>query len=229
MWQPGATFYFLVAAYVAAHMVTVPGASDRRVSLSVAVAGAAVLTNGGSLVLVLGAAAVALPINRLIVRSRHGQGVIGDMFPAETTGIVALASAFAAATLALPSTDPTHPAILPVFVGAAIFGFLVTVTISSVVSNQGPAVARRLLAMRALRDWPAYASLYSSAALYAVTVEQMGGWSVPLAGLPYLFSHVSLHRLQDTRRTYDQTIRALGAISEASDQVVVGSPREPPN
>ncbi len=222
LWWPGVAFALLVVAYLAAYVVTVPSSSGRRVSLSTAVAGATALASGGSLVLVLGPAAVALPAGLLIVHIRHGQRATSDMFPAEPVGMAAFASAFAAAVLVLPSTDPAHPAVLSVFAGAAVLGFFVTVLTRSLLSEQRRVVARRLVALRSFGDWPAYAAFFSSAALYAVTVTPMGVWSVPLSGLPYLFSHISLHRLQDTRRTYDQTIRALGAIPEAGGQVSVG-------
>jgi hypothetical protein len=222
VWWPGVIFAVLVAAYMAAHVVTIPSDASRRVSLSAAVAGATALMSGGSLVLVLGPAAVALPIGWLIVHLRHGKRVTQSMFPAEAVGIVAFAAAFAAMLLVVPSTDPAHPLILTAFAGAALFGFLVTVVTNAIVSEERRVVARRLIALRAFDDWPAYAALLSSAALLAVTADPMGAWSAPLAGFPYLFSHVSLHRLQGTRRTYDQTIRALGAIPEASGQVPAG-------
>jgi len=221
VWWPGALFPALVVAYVGAHMVTLPGASGRRVSLSVAVAGTTALVNGGSLVLVLGPAAVALPVGRLIEQLRSGERALREV-GAELAGTVAFAAAFAAANIALPLNDLSHPAVLPMFGAAAVIGFLVTVATRSLASSQRQGVATRLVALRALRDWPAYAALFSSAALFAVTVDDMGVWSVPLAGLPYVFSYVSLYRLQDTRRTYDQTIRALGASPEASGQVATG-------
>jgi len=222
VWWPGVVFALLVAAYAGAHVLTIPSDAGRRVSLSTAVAGATALMSGGSLVLVLGPAAVALPIGWVIVHVRHGKRIAQSMFPAEAVGIVAFATAFAGALLVIPSTDPAHPLILAAFVGTAVLGFLVTVVTNAIVSEERRVVARRLIALRAFDDWPAYAALLSSAALLAVTADPMGAWSVPLAGFPYLFSHVSLHRLQGTRRTYDQTIRALGAIPEASGQVAAG-------
>jgi hypothetical protein len=210
VWWPGVIFALLVAAYAAAHVVTIPSDASRRVSLSAAVAGATALMSGGSLVLVLGPAAVALPIGWLIVHVRYGKRVTQSMFPAEAVGIVAFAAAFAAMLLLVPSTDPAHPLILTTFAGAALLGFLMTVVTNAIVSEERRVVARRLIALRAFDDWPAYAALLSSAALLAVTADPMGAWSAPLAGLPYLFSHVSLHRL------------ALGAIPEASGQVSAG-------
>jgi hypothetical protein len=222
VWWPGAVFAALVAVYLAAYVVTTPTAPDRRVSLSMGVAGAIALLSGGSLVLVLGPAAIALPLGRLIVHVCHGPRVARDMFPAEPIGVLVFVLAFAAGLLPVPSTTPAHPGVLSVFGLAALLGFAATVLARSLLSEQRRVVARRLIALRTLEDWPVYTIVYSSVALFAVTAEPMGWWAVPLAGLPYVFSYVSLHRLQGTRRTYDQTIRALGAIPEASGQVASG-------
>ena len=222
VWWPGVVFPALVVSYVAAYVVTTPTAPDRRVSLSMGVAGAIALMSGGSLSLVLGPAAIALPLGRLIVHVRHGPRVARDMFPAEPIGVLVFALGFAAGLLLVPSISPHHPAVLTVFGLAALLGFVATVFARSLLSEQRRVVARRLIALRTLEDWSSYAIVYSSVALFAVTAEPMGGWAVPLAGLPYVFSYVSLHRLQGTRRTYDQTIRALGAIPEAAGQVANG-------
>jgi HD-GYP domain-containing protein (c-di-GMP phosphodiesterase class II) len=112
--------------------------------------------------------------------------------------------------------------VLTAFSVGAVAWFVTAVTARTIWTRQGRRTARRLVFLRAIGDWPAYAALFSSAALYAVTVGPMGLWAVPLAGLPYIFSHLSLHRLGDTRRTYDQTIGALGAIPEASGHVSPG-------
>jgi HD superfamily phosphodiesterase len=221
-WWPGIVFPALVVTYLVAYVVTTPTAPDRRVSLSMGVAGAIALLSGGSLVVVLGPAAIALPLGRLIVHVRHGPRVVRDMFPAEPIGVLVFALGFAGGLLTVSSTSPAHPGVLAVFGLAAILGFAATVFARSLLSEQRRVVARRLIALRTLEDWPVYTIVYSSVALFAVTTEPMGWWAVPLAGLPYLFSYVSLHRLQGTRRTYDQTIRALGAIPEASGQVVSG-------
>jgi HD superfamily phosphodiesterase len=222
VWWPGVVFPALVVAYLAAYVVTTPTAPDRRVSLSMGVAGAIALLSGGSLILVLGPAAVALSPGRLIVHVRHGPRVARDMFPAEPIGVLVFTLGFAAGLLSVSSTSPAHPGVLTVFGLAALVGFGATVLVKSLLSEQRRVVARRLIVLRTLEDWPVHTIVYSSVALFAVTADPMGWWAVPLAGLPYLFSYVSLHRLQGTRRTYDQTIRALGAIPEASGQVASG-------
>jgi HD-GYP domain-containing protein (c-di-GMP phosphodiesterase class II) len=112
---------------------------------------------------------------------------------------------------------------LTVFGLGAVIWFLTVAVVRAVDSDQARLAPRRLVLVRALEDWPAYLALFSSGALYALTAPAMGWWwAVPLAGLPYAFSHVSLHRVQTTRRTYRQTIQALGSIAEAGGLVAVG-------
>jgi hypothetical protein len=220
MW-PGSHFYAVAAAYVAAHLITIPNSSGHRVSLTPAVAGAAALLTN-SPVVVLGAAGVALPIGWLAVRFRWGRRATDDLYAADAVGLVLFTGAFLGGRLALPGAEPSHPVVLAMFVGACALWFAIAVAIRARGSRLERLASGKLVLLRSLEDWPAYAALFSSAALFAVTEDAMGLWSIPLAGLPYLFSHLSLSRVQDTRRAYDQTIRALGAIPEASGHVADG-------
>jgi HD-GYP domain-containing protein (c-di-GMP phosphodiesterase class II) len=147
------------------------------------------------------------------------------MFPAEPVGI-GLALVLALAGVAAMHPEATiGPMMLAIAAVASVLSFLVSVVVRARTSSQRRVVSAHLIELRGLGDWPAHAALYASAALYAVTVEAMGLWSLPLAGLPYVFTHISLQRVQDTRVTYDQTIRALGAIPEAGHQVAAGHSR----
>ncbi len=102
---------------------------------------------------------------------------------------------------------------------SAALGFLAAALVRSLTSAQRSTLPGRLLFLRALQDWPAMALLFSTAALFAETVDVMGGWSVMLAGFPYIFGHVALHRLSRAQTAYDQTIRAFGRIPEAGGYV----------
>lgn len=221
IWWPGLVFVWVAAAHVIGHIVTIPNPSGRRVSLSPAVAGAAALVTG-SPVVVLGAAAAALPVGWALVRLRLGRRVASDMFPADPIGLTAFAAVYFGSLMVVSPQGVTHPLTLGIFGVSAGAWFCAAVLVRAAASQERLRVARRFVLLRVLADWPAYAALFASAALYAVTVGPMGPWSIPLAGLPYLFSHLSLDRVQDTRRTYDQTIRALGAMPEASGQVSIG-------
>lgn len=218
---PGSLFVWVAGAYVVAHAITIPNPSGRRVPLSPAVAAAAALVTG-SPVIVLGAAAVTLPVCWVVVYLLHGRRVAAGTFPAEPIGLAAFGLVFFGALRFLEAEAPAHPLVLGAFSLAVLAWFGAAVVVRSIASLDRQRFRRRLVVLRVLADWPAYAALFSSAALYAVTVGPMGPWAIPLAGLPYLFSHLSLDRVQGTRRTYDQTIRALGAIPEASGQVSQG-------
>lgn len=218
---PGPLFAWVAGAYVFAHVITIPNPSGRRVPLSPAVASAAALVTA-SPVIVLGAAAVTLPACWVVVYLVHGRRVASGTFPAEPVGLAAFGAVFFAGSVILDVEAPAHPLVLATFGVAVLAWFGAAAGVRTIVSLDRQKFRRRLVVLRVLADWPAYAALFSAAALYAVTVGPMGVWAVPLAGLPYLFSHLSLDRVQDTRRTYDQTIRALGAIPEASGQVSDG-------
>jgi len=163
----------------------------------------------------------AIPLGWVAMRTRFGARGVADVFPAEPLGILVFLATVEVSLSVLP--DPVGPsAMLGVVAVTASLGFLSIVWARSAMPRERSGRQRRLATLEAFGDWPVFASVVSAGALLAVTVDSMGLWSVPLAGLPYLFAYVSLDRLGDTRRTYDQTIRALGAIPEASGQVAVG-------
>jgi hypothetical protein len=222
-WEAGWGFAVVAAIYAVAHLVMIPNPSGGSVSLLPAIAAAVALETHGSPVFVLGAAAVALPFGWLAVHLRHGRRMTDQMFPAEPAGLVVFGSLMAVASVVIPVDDPRGSVGLTAFGLGAVIWFLTVAVVRAVDSDQARLAPRRLVLVRALEDWPAYLALFSSGALYALTAPAMGWWwAVPLAGLPYAFSHVSLHRVQTTRRTYRQTIQALGSIAEAGGLVAVG-------
>jgi hypothetical protein len=221
VWWPGPATGVVVGAYMVGWSVMIPNPSGRLVPLVPAVAAAAALVTT-SPVMVLGGAALALPAGWAVTRVRRGPVVSHDVFPAEPIALGVFAGCFFVGIRIVDITDVTHPAVLGIFGMAVISWFATVVVVRSLGPRRDGAATSRLARLWALSDWPAYAALFSSAALFAVTLDPMGWWSVPLAGLPYLFSHLSLDRVQGTRRTYEQTIRALGAIPEVSGQVAKG-------
>jgi hypothetical protein len=200
----------------------IPSPSGRSVPVLATVAVAVALVTHGSPVLVLGAAAVALPVGWLSVRIRHGRRTTDFVFPAEAAGLVVFGAVIGGASMVVP--DDMYRSVVGLSVmGAAAAGWYLTAAIMRAsYSRQARLAPRRLALVRALEDWPAYLALFSTGALYGITAPAMGVWALPLAGLPYAFGHVSLHRVQTTRRTYRQTIQALGAIPEAGGMVASG-------
>jgi hypothetical protein len=212
----------ITAAYVVAHAVTTPTAAGRRVTLVPAVAAAGALMSGGSAVLVLATAGLALPFGRLIVHVLHGSRTAAHVFPAEPMTVAVLGGTVAAGALVVPTTSARDPLMLGLVAIAAVMAFGAGVAVRGVTAGERRVVSRRLVVRRAVGEWPAHAAQFAAAALLAVTADEMGIWSVALAGLPYGFSHMALRWLEHTRATYDQTIRSLGAIPEAADQVANG-------
>ena len=221
-WSAGWSFVAVAAIYAVAHIVMIPNPSGRSVSLLPAIATAVALDTHGSPVFVLAAAATALPVGWLAVQIRHGRRMTDQMFPAEPAGLLVFGAFMAAASTLIPVTHYRGGLGLAIFGASAVVWFLTAAVMRALYSEQAGVAPRRLVLVRALEDWPAYLALFSTGALYALTAPAMGWWAVPLAGLPYAFSHVSLHRVQTTRHTYRQTIQALGAIPEAGGLVPAG-------
>lgn len=222
IWWPGPMFLFMVAGYIAAQFFPMPTPTRLGVSMAPALAGAVALTSHGSVVLVLGTLGTALPLSRLLVHLLHGRRVGDERFPSEPVGIGVFGGLFAVAALVIDGQAAADATTLAAYAIAAGGGYVASSAMRSISSGRDRGLPRRLCFFRALSDWPAHAVLYSAAALYAVTAPVMGPWSLLLAGLPYAFGYISLHRLQATRHTLDQTIRALGRIPEAGGMVPLG-------
>jgi hypothetical protein len=220
VWAPGPVFLLLVVGYVVTSFVPMPTPSGLGVSMAPALAGAVALASHGSAVLVLGAGAVALPLSRLAVWLRHRRFVDDGRLPSEPAGIAVFGASFAGAVLLVDGYAVDDPIVLGLYAAAAFAGYLASAVVRAAIPDR--IAPRRLQLIRALADWPAHAILYSAAALYAVTAPVMGWWALPLAGLPYAFGHISLHRLRVTRLTYQQTMRALGRIPEAGGMNAAG-------
>lgn len=223
-WDAGPWFWVSAGLYALAHLVLFPNPSGRGATLVPGVAAAIALGSNGSAVMMLGAAAVALPLSVITVQLRFGRRTLDRVFPSEPIGLAAFGAVFAAgiSVLDVQAESDAGGLLLLVVSGLAWFG--VAAIVQAAWSRQGRSLPRRLLLARALADWPAYAALMSSAALFEFTDEAVGViWAALLAGLPYSFSHLSLHRVQTTRRTYRQTIEALGRVPEAGGLVAPGT------
>lgn len=212
-------------AFVGAHLITLPNSAGRRLSLSAMMAVAAWLLTDSSLV-VIGGAAIGLPIGLVLIRLRLGPKAVTNLFPAESVALAAAVGVLWAGRLAIGSIDEKgevgHLILVTLAAGA---WYLVAAFVRVVLPIRPRRVFRRMVWWEALADGPAYLALVSAGALFGLTYPVLGWWSVPLAGLPYAFSHLALDRLAQTRRTYRQTIMALGRIPEAGGYVEEGHAR----
>lgn len=223
VWRPSAiTFAGAACAYAVAHLMAIPTPTGRHVSFVPAVGvGTAILT-GGSPVVVLGAAAIVVPLGWLLVHVKYGRRAVDDAFPSEHIGLLVFGVLFGAGTVSVLRPIGEELLALIALGSSVALWFLVSALTRALLSHQGRLHTRRLVLMRALEDWPAYLALFSSAALFGLTVGTMGLWSVPLAGLPYVFSHISLERRLATDTTYRETMVALSRIPEAGGLVPSG-------
>ena len=214
----------LAAVFVAAHALTLSDRDGRRLSLSPMVAIAALMIDHGALLEVLPAATIGMPIGWWLVRIRYGRRSLDRLVPAEPIALIASAAVYTILheTIALGDTlDATlfHA----IAVGAASFTWYLTAAIVRVlISGRRRRTTARLLWWETLREGPAYAALFSGGAMFGFAWPSMSWWALPLTVLSYGFSHLSLNRVAVTRRTYRQTITALGRIPEAGGLVGQG-------
>lgn len=68
----------------------------------------------------------------------------------------------------------------------------------------------------ALADWPVVVSLVGSGALVGFAWPVMSWWAIPVAGIPYLISHIGFARLSSSRQTYRQMIVAMSQLPEVA-------------
>jgi hypothetical protein len=80
------------------------------------------------------------------------------------------------------------------------------------------ALGRRSAAWSWRAAAPVYAALISSAALIAMAE----GWLLVFAALPLMITWYSFERYAAARRTYEQTIQALGIVPELAGHVAIG-------
>jgi hypothetical protein len=144
---------------------------------------------------------------------------------AVTRGVIVTGAAAAAAGLVVAGLDR----ILPVGSGQpdsvrALIDVVTAGTAYLVVAWAGAssigAVGRGLA--RPTMTSGVYLALLSCGALMALAGKQGGFASASIAGLPLLVTRFSLQRYSTARRTYDQTIQALGIVPELAGHVPLG-------
>ena len=215
-----AVVLLLGTAYTAAHVVTIPDRTGRRLSLSPMVAIAALLLTHGAVLPNLAGAALGLPIGWWIVRTMRGPRSLDLLFPAEPIALTVAVLLFARLHVLFAQTGRSADLGHAVTVGVAAAAWYSVAALIRVLADRARRhTAAPVIWRQVLRDGPAYAALFSSGAMIGFAWDALSWWSIPLAGLPYAFSHLSLHRVAAAVRTYRQTITALGRIPEAGGLV----------
>jgi len=206
------------AVIAAAHSLSVPTPSGKRINLAIGPAIAAVVLLPGTLA-VLSAYAVGLVGGWSVLqwRSQTDRDADSD-YVAESISMLVF-GVVASELLADIAGSPIPFAwqqLLSIAAGAIVW-FVLRALISAWVGTEREDLASRYLWLLALEDWTVALSIFTGGALFGMTWPVMGLWSFAVAILPYAFSHLAFVRYNSTRITYGQMIRALAQIPEVAD------------
>ena len=205
------------AAFIAGmHHLSVPTPSGRRISLATGPAVAAVILLPGT-VAVMAAYSVGLVGGWVVLRRRSRDDRDSD-YVAESVSMLVfgLVASLMLAGLSGSSLPLAWTQLLSVAVGGIVW-FVLRALVSAWVGIERQDLASRYLWLAALEDWTVALSIFTAGALFGMTWPLMGVWAVPIATLPYAFSHLAFVRYNTTRITYGQMIRALAQIPEVAD------------
>ena len=208
-------------ALAVAQLGWVPAPSGERLYLGIAVAAAVPLLTTD----VAGAAAVfAFGLTAswiLVLLVRRTARPSGSVLIAEALAVAAFAAVYYAVEGALAAGDSNALRLVALATGAVVW-YTVRAVLQSLVGVDRNDLAPRYLWLLALEDWAAVVSLFIAGALFGLAWREMGLWALPVATMPYAFSHLAFVRYHDTRVTYRQMIRALGQIPEVAGLAPIG-------
>jgi hypothetical protein len=211
------TLLFGAMVIALAHLVTVPAPSGEYLYLGVGAATAVpFLVNENAGILAMFALGMALAWGLFIAR-KPVTGFGGSQFLAEVTALMAFGCTVVILfEVTIRNELSRDSGTLPIVAAGGIVWFSVRALIRSLVGLEREDLSARFLWLLALEDWAAIVSLFTSGALFGLAFEDMRWWAIPLALLPYAFSHLAFVRYNYTRITYGQTIRSLAQIPEVA-------------
>ncbi len=193
--------------------VEAPSNSRHAVSLAVAVAAISSLDDAWTVAAVF---AFGLALSRMLIGWIHGpiRGPLST-FVRQAAGLAFLASIDLFVSWLFGRAEFEGPAAVLAAVALAlvlwlIFDGFIRVYLEYGIGDMSTSFIARLI----WRDWPVVASLFGSGALFGAAHPILDWWSIPVAVVPYVFTHVAFSRYFGARRTYGQMIRALSRIAE---------------
>lgn len=210
-----------------AQLVSVPAPSGARLHLGIAVAAAVPLLapDSADTVAVLAFGMAGSLIVTWILPSARSEG--SARFLSDLLAVVAYASVYYL-MVDLVTFDPEGNARLfdwwQLFaLGAGgVAWYAVRAFLQSLVGLEREDLSARYLWLLGLEDWSAVVSLFIAGALFGLAWPTMRMWAIPMAAMPYAFSHLAFVRYNGTRVTYGQMIRALGQIPEVAGLAAPG-------
>ena len=206
------------ATIAAAHALSVPTPSGKRINLAIGPAVAAVVLLPNVLA-VITAFSVGLFGGWIVLRWRSKTDRDADSdYVAESVSMIAfgLVASGTLSTLADSELPLAWQQLISIASGAVVW-FVVRALVSAWIGTEREDLASRYLWLLALEDWQVALSIFTGGALFGMTWTEMGLWAFPVAILPYAFSHLAFVRYHSTRITYGQMIRALAQIPEVAD------------
>jgi len=213
-------------AIAIAQLVSVPAPSGERLHLGIAVAAAVPLlapdAADTAAVFAFGmAGSLVASTLRPSGRTEGSARFVSDVLALMSFGVVY----FAIAALATANTEATELSDwwrLFALAAGGIVWYSVRALLKSLVGLERQDLSARYLWLLGLEDWSAVVSLFIAGALFGLSWPTMGWWAVPMAAMPYAFSHLAFVRYNGTRVTYGQMIRALGQIPEVAGLAAEG-------
>lgn len=206
-----------------AQIATVPAPSGERLPLGVGVAVAVplIIDDVGAVIAIY---ALGMAGSWVVFAVRKQERVmLSSRFVAETLALAAFGGVFYAVEAVFQANGRADEWTQLLAVAAAgIAWYVVRAFMRSLVGFERDDISARYLWLLALEDWTAVVSLFVAGALFGFAWPIMGIWAVPVALLPYAFSHLALVRYSSTKVTYGQTIRALAQIPEVAGLAPLG-------
>jgi hypothetical protein len=215
------------AAISVAQLVSVPAPSGARLHLGIAVAAAVPLLapDAADSAAVLAFGMAGSLIVTWVMPSARSEG--SARFLSDLLAVVAYASVYYLMVDFITLDPEANPGLFDWWqlfaLGAGgVAWYAVRAFLQSLVGLEREDLSARYLWLLGLEDWSAIVSLFIAGALFGLAWPTMRMWAVPMAVMPYAFSHLAFVRYNGTRVTYGQMIRALGQIPEVAGLAAPG-------
>ena len=195
-----------------AQIVTVPAPSGERLPLGVGVAVAVplIVDDVGAVVAIYALGMAGSWVVFAFRQAGAGHAVVSFCFRDAGAGCLWWRLLRRRGDLPVPTDRASEWTQLLAVAAAGIAWYVVRAFLRSLVGFERDDISARYLWLLALEDWTAVVSLFVAGALFGFAWPVMGIWAIPVAVLPYAFSHLAFVRYNSTKVTYGQTIRALG-------------------
>lgn len=108
------------------------------------------------------------------------------------------------------------------FLVSALAAFACETILNALLAVGRLAGSLRYRVARSAGDLDSFLAVAGAGALFGLSYDLIGWWALVVCALPYSFAHTSLSRLQGTRKTYEQTLRALAQIPEVAGHARAG-------